>query len=83
MQRLGDYLRVLDNGLQNLAERFAVPEAAQAHNVLSSINWERLFEEMFQQASFLLWLGQECFSLKLLIGRLNDCHVSCCSPDIP
>jgi len=54
VQRLGDCLQVPDNGLQNLAERFTVPGAAQARNVLSSVGWEGLFEVMFQKVAFFL-----------------------------
>lgn len=43
---------VPDSGLQNLVEHFAGPGAAQAHEVLSSGDWECLFKVRLQQVDF-------------------------------
>lgn len=52
VQRSGDYPQVPDSGLQNLVEYFAGPGAAQACEVLSSVDWECLFKVRFQQVDF-------------------------------
>lgn len=52
LQRSGDYPQVPGSGLQNLVEHFAGPGAAQAHELLSSMDWECLFKVRLQQVDF-------------------------------